>query len=168
MRVSSSQIVLLANNLRSCHNVGSLLRTADGLGVTVYLTGYTPHPEIPGDKRLPYQIKKTTSQIHKTALGVENYSIWHYRDSIDELITELKSGGFLVAAVEQTENSISLPDFKPPSKTALIVGREVDGLEREILAEVDCVIEIPMFGQKESYNVVQAAAMAMYHCRFNG
>lgn len=161
------EIVLIAHNLRSCHNVGSLLRTADGLGVSrVYLTGYTPYPRAEHDERLPHLAEKITKQIHKTSLGAENSVQWRRCDSIEAALLELSREGYVIAAIEQAPEAISLPDYKPPEKLALLVGREVEGVEPELLAEMDTILEIPMFGQKESFNVVQAAAMALYHCRF--
>jgi tRNA G18 (ribose-2'-O)-methylase SpoU len=164
-------IVLIAHNLRSCHNIGSLLRTAEGLGVEhVYLTGYTPYPltanSAHSDTRLPHLAQKIHKQIHKTALGAEDTQAWTQFDNLAEVLALLKRDDFTIAAVEQAENSIALPDFKPPQKVALLVGREVEGVEPEVLAQMDQIIEIPMFGSKESFNVVQAAAMALYHCRF--
>lgn len=161
------EIVLIAHNLRSTHNVGSLLRTADGLGVAkVFLTGYTPYPTYPGDTRLPHLSRKIHAQIAKTALGAEQSQIWERRDDVIALLDELVSQGFTTAALEQTENSLSLPEYRPPGKVALILGREVEGIEPEVVAACRLVLEIPMFGQKESFNVVQAGAMAVYHCRF--
>jgi 23S rRNA (guanosine2251-2'-O)-methyltransferase len=162
-----TSLVLIAHNLRSCHNVGSLLRTAEGLGVSrVYLSGYTPYPLAQDDKRMPHIANKLAKQINKTALGAENMATWYHEESIDAVLSALKQEGYTVAAVEQTANSIALPDFAPPDKLALLVGREVEGVEQDVLAQCDLALEIPMFGHKESYNVVQAAAMAMYHCRF--
>jgi 23S rRNA (guanosine2251-2'-O)-methyltransferase len=161
-------IILIAHNLRSAHNVGSLLRTAEGLGVKkVYLTGYTPYPLAPDDDRLPHLAQKIDKQIAKTALGAEQMVDWRHQEDIKGLIGELKSKEYMVAALEQAENSIKLPGFKPPGKVAIIIGREVEGIEPEILELADQTIEIPMSGRKESFNVVQAAAMALYHCRFN-
>lgn len=161
------QIVLIAHNLRSCHNIGSLLRTAEGLGVQlVILSGYTPYPMQKNDTRLPHVALKLTKQIHKTALDAEELVEWRHADNIKEEIATLKRQGFTIAAIEQASNSIHLPDFIVPDKIALLVGREVEGIEPEILAACDTILEIPMFGRKESFNVVQAAAMAMYHCRF--
>lgn len=161
-------IVLIAHNLRSCHNVGSLLRTAEGLGVKeVILSGYTPYPRLAsGDPRLPHLSAKIDKQIHKTALGAESSQPWRHISSIDEIVAALGDQGYCVAAIEQPDDSLPLPQFRPPDKIALIVGREVEGIEPEILDAVDTVLEIPMFGDKESFNVVQAAAMALYHCRF--
>ena len=161
------KIVLIAHNLRSCHNVGSLLRTAEGLGVErVYLTGYTPYSATSDDERLPHLAAKITRQIQKTALGAEEMVGWEHRENIDEVLRELKQDSYAVVAVEQTAQSVELPKFVPPDKLALLVGREVEGVEPEVLAQTDAAVEIPMFGRKESFNVVQATAMALYHCRF--
>lgn len=163
------QIILIAHNLRSSHNVGSLLRTAEGLGVEkVLLTGYTPYPLQADDTRLPHESAKMSRQIHKTALGAENQVIWEHHASVEPMLAGLRLDGWLTAAIEQAENSVPLPKFTPPRKIALLVGREVEGVEPEILALMDTVLEIPMYGHKESFNVVQAAAMALYHCRFSG
>jgi tRNA G18 (ribose-2'-O)-methylase SpoU len=162
------EIILIAHNLRSCHNVGSLLRTAEGLGINgVYLTGYTPYPLHSNDERMPHLSAKIAKQIHKTALGAEDMVSWQHLEDITSLIHELKDAGFTVAAIEQAPHAIRMPDFTPEEKLALIVGREVEGIEQAVLNLCDMILEIPMFGKKESFNVVQAAAMAMYHCRFS-
>ena len=157
-------IVLIAHNLRSAHNVGSLLRTAEGLGISkVYLTGYTPYPALSVDSRLPYLRQKQTKQIHKTALGAEILLSIDHKDDVISLLNSLKKAGYQVCALEQAPTSTALHSFKPQPKLALLVGREVEGIEPEILAEVDNILEIPMRGQKESFNVTEAAAMALYY-----
>lgn len=162
----SRDIVLIAHNLRSTHNVGSLLRTADGLGIAhVYLTGYTPYPRLPDDPRLPHLAAKLDKDIHKTALGAETSQAWSQHSNLETVLKELRESGYALYAVEQTRDSIPLPDFVAPNRIALLVGREVEGVEPEILAQMDGALEIPMFGSKESFNVVQAAAMALYHCK---
>lgn len=168
MPSTDRRIILIAHNLRSCHNVGSLLRTAEGLGVTqVLLSGYTPHPLKPGaDNRLPHLAQKLHRQISKTALGAENTQAWEHIEDIFATITRLKASGYTVAALEQHNKALSLPAFQPPSKLVLIVGREVEGVEPEVLQQCEVILEIPMRGHKESFNVVQAAAMALYHCEF--
>lgn len=161
-------IVLIAHNLRSTHNVGSLLRTAEGLGVdVVYLTGYTPYPHAKDDPRLPHESAKLTKQIHKTALGAEASDFWQYELNVFRVISKLKQQGYTMAALEQTPDAISLPKYTPPTHIALVVGREVEGVETEIIKMCDLALEIPMFGKKESYNVVQSAAMALYHLKFH-
>lgn len=160
-------LVLVIHNVRSCLNVGAMLRTAEGLGVTeVILTGYTPYPLQDNDERLPYLAAKIAKRISKTSLGAEQSVPWRHQADIGALIESLKDGGYNVVALELAENSVKLPDFKPPEKLAIIVGNEPTGLEAEVIALADTTLEIPMFGQKESFNVASAAAMALYHCRF--
>jgi len=161
------KIILVAHNLRSCHNVGSLLRTAEGLGAElVILSGYTPFPLTKNDRRLPHIAQKLDKQISKTALGAEKSQPWRHFETFEKALAFLRNQGYKLAAVEQASGATALPGFHPPEKMALLVGREVEGVEPEVLAACDRILEIPMFGQKESFNVVQAAAMAMYHCRF--
>jgi 23S rRNA (guanosine2251-2'-O)-methyltransferase len=160
-------IILIAHDIRSCHNVGSLLRTAEGLGVSmVYLTGYTPYPIKDEDKRLPHIAQKLTNQIHKTALGAEQTQPWTQSDNLMEILNNLHSQGYVAIGLEQTNTSIQLNTYKPPDKVALLLGREVEGIDPQILRLLDVTLEIPMFGKKESFNVVQAAAMSLYHLRF--
>lgn len=164
-----TELVLIAHNLRSSHNVGSLLRTAEGLGVgKIWLTGYSPYPLSDTDSRLPHLARRADVQIAKTALGAEKLITWEHAGDIEAVLDGLKTDGFTIAALEQTPDAVALPDYKPPRKLALIVGREVEGLEPEVLALCDLGLEIPMPGRKESFNVVQAAAMALYHLRFIG
>jgi 23S rRNA (guanosine2251-2'-O)-methyltransferase len=161
------EIVLIAHNLRSCHNVGSLLRTAEGLGTKkVYLTGYTPYPLQSADDRLPHLALKLDKQIAKTALGAEKTQPWEHIPSIEAVIAELHADGYTIVALEQAPHSTSLPSYAVPQKIAIIVGREVEGVEPEVLSLCDDIVEIPMFGSKESFNVVQAAAMSLYAFRF--
>ncbi len=168
---SPREIILIAHNLRSCHNVGSLFRTAEGIGVQkVILSGYSPYP-IDGssktpDRRLPHIAAKLARQINKTALGAEHMIAWQHAPDIYEVVRRLKADGWRIVAVEQAATSVKLPAYQPPGKVALLLGREVEGVEPEVLAACDDIVEIPMYGHKESYNVVQAAAMALYHCRF--
>jgi 23S rRNA (guanosine2251-2'-O)-methyltransferase len=160
-------LVLIAHNIRSCHNVGSLLRTADGIGVKeVYLTGYTPYPKLINDKRLPHITNKIDRQIHKTALGAELTQKWHYNEDIENVISALAEQSYDIVALEQDATSVSLPEYAPDNHVALIIGRETYGIEKNILNLCDTIVEIPMLGKKESLNVVQASAMAMYHLRY--
>lgn len=162
------QLVLIAHNLRSAYNVGSLLRTADGLGLDgVWLTGHTPYPRLKNDERLPHLANKIHAKIAKTSLGAEKTIQFDHSTDIDEVINMMKKGGFTVAALEQAMGAVMLPEYTPPDKLALIVGREVEGLEKSVLAACDLVLELPMLGQKESFNVAAAAAMALYSLRFD-
>lgn len=165
--ITMKQLILIAHDVRSCHNVGSMLRTADGIGVeTVYLTGYTPYPKAANDTRLPHIAARVTKQIQKTSLGAETTVNWRHAREVGALIQELKDHGFNVFAIEQSHDSVPLPSMHVPAKTALVVGNEVDGIDEATLTLCDKVVEIPMLGQKESYNVGQAAAIALYHCRY--
>ncbi len=143
------------------------MRTAEGLGVEkVLLTGYTPYPAMSGDERLPHIAQKLDRQITKTALDAQKLQPWEHHDDIIKAIMGLKSQGYRIVALEQTPESLELPKFQAPDKIALVVGREVEGLEPTVLEACDEAVQIPMFGRKESFNVVQAAAMALYHLRF--
>lgn len=161
------QIVLIAHDIRSTHNVGSLLRTAECMGVShVYLTGYTPYPIAPDDERLPHIRSKIDRTIDKTALGAAKLIAWSHYDNVQPVIQQLRTSGFTITALEQTPNSIALPQWQPAEKVAIVLGREVEGIAPDIMAQCDLAIEIPQFGKKESLNVVQAAAMCLYHTRF--
>jgi len=161
------EIVLVVHNVRSCHNVGSMLRTADGLGVDhVYLSGYTPYPRSANDTRLPHLINKINNQIAKTSLGAEKSVRWEHYDTPYPALEKLRRQGYIIAALEQKPDSMALSDFQLPDKVALIVGSEVGGLDKEILKVVDTCLEIPMSGEKESFNVSIAAAVALYHLKY--
>jgi len=159
-------IILIAHDIRSTHNVGSLLRTAECFGVKhVYFTGYTPYPAVAaGDERLPHIAAKLTSQIHKTSLGTESMINWSHEPDIVALLRQLTGAGYTTVALEQSQNSVSLPTFAPPEKIAILIGREVEGIAPPLLEQCDVTVEIPQFGKKESLNVVQATAIALYHC----
>lgn len=160
-------IIVIAHNLRSILNVGSILRTSDGMGVSkVYCTGYTPYPSQPNDTRMPHVHQKITRQLHKTALGAEQSLDISHSHSLPPVLQQLKQAGYEIIAIEQANNSIELTKYAAPEKVALIVGREVEGIEDEVLQLADKIIELPMLGKKESYNVSIAAAIALYHCRF--
>lgn len=160
-------IVVIAHNIRSTHNVGSLLRTCEGLGITkLYLTGYTPYPKLVNDDRLPHIAEKLHKQINKTALGAEDNVPWEHHANISALLSELVAAGYSLAALEQSDTSVPLPSFITPPKIALLLGEEVNGISPDLLKLCSDTLEIPMFGKKESFNVSVAAAMALYHFRF--
>lgn len=158
-------LVLIAHNIRSTHNIGSLLRTADGLGVEkIYFSGYTPYPKYEHDERLPHIANKIHNQISKTALGAEDSVAWEHFEDITNVLKALKDQDYEIAGLEQTKTSVQLPDFKPPQKLAILLGSEVTGIDHELITQMDYCLEIPMIGTKESFNVVEASTMAMYHC----
>lgn len=154
------KITVLLHNIRSTHNVGAIFRTAEGLGIErLVLTGYTPYPNFAADKRLPHLADKITKQISKTALGAESSVPFEYHDN---LLTWLSGNTLPLVALEQADTSINLADFSPPSEFVLVLGEEVEGIPQELLTRCDHIIEIPMKGKKESFNVSVAAGMALY------
>jgi tRNA G18 (ribose-2'-O)-methylase SpoU len=160
-------LVLIIHNVRSAHNAGALLRTADGLGVQeVVFSGYTPYPAAKDDSRLPHLAEKTNRAIQKTALGAEKSVSWHKTDDLPAYLEKLKAQGYEITALEQTATAQDLTSYKPPEKLALLVGNEVDGLDASLLTSISVHLQIPMLGFKESFNVAAAAAMALYHLRF--
>ena len=166
--MQQKRIKLIVHNVRSCQNVGSLLRTAEGLGVEeVILSGYTPYPMRTNDSRLPHIAKAADRKIHTSALGAEALVSWRHEASWDVLEESVRHAGFILVALEQAAGAVSLPAYRCPARIALVVGREVEGLESYVLKRADEAVAIPMLGRKESYNVCQAAAMALYHCRFS-
>ncbi len=155
------EIIVIAHNIRSTHNVGAIFRTAEGFGIKkIILSGYTPYPKTLKDARLPHIAEKLTSQIHKTALGAEEIVDFEYVESPP--LSELKDAGYRIIALEQAETSITLPDYHAPQKVALLLGEEVHGIEPELLALCEDIIEIPMVGKKESFNVSVATGIALY------
>lgn len=159
-------LVLIAHDIRSTHNVGSLFRTADGFGVThIYLSGITPYPQMLNDERLPHIIKKLANQIDKTALGSTKTITWSYHSNITEILVKLKKEGYKINGLEQTKTSKLLHKFKPSDKCAILLGNEVSGISNELLKMCDDILEIKMYGKKESFNVVQAAAITLYALR---
>ncbi len=144
------ELFIIAHNIRSLHNVGSIFRTADSLGVAkVYLTGYTGTPPDP--------------KIAKVALGAEQFVPWEQSKSLVRLIKKLRSNGVRIAALENNvAKTILLSKYKPTFPLALILGEETKGHTKKLLEMVDDIIEIPMHGKKESLNVSVAAGIAIY------
>ena len=153
------ELCIIAHNIRSAYNVGSIFRTADGAGATkIFLTGYSPTPH--DGKR----ILQTSAQnmIAKTALGAEKKLPWEHHADIAELLETLKKEGFAIVALEQAENSVDYRTYHAQKSVALIVGNEPVGMEQEVLDACDTIIEIPMRGSKNSLNVGVALGIALY------
>ncbi|MDD4994352.1 MAG: RNA methyltransferase [Paludibacter sp.] len=134
--------VVILDNVRSLHNVGSVFRTADAFLVeAVYLCGITSTPP--------------QAEIHKTALGAENTVDWKYYEDTHVAVDELKAKGYTMFAIEQAKGSTMLPDLKLDSskKYAVILGNEVKGVQQTVVDVCDGCIEIPQFGTKHSLNV---------------
>ncbi|MDB5210523.1 MAG: methyltransferase [Sediminibacterium sp.] len=143
-------VMVLLDNIRSMHNVGSVFRTADAfLAEGICLCGYTPQP--------PHR------DIHKTALGATETVDWMYFPTTLEAVQALKERGYLIYAVEQTEGSISLEKFvSVDSKIAVVFGNEVEGVNSEVIKLCDGCIEIPQLGMKHSLNISVAAGIVLW------
>lgn len=144
-------IVVILDNVRSMHNVGSIFRTADGFSIEkVILCGITAQP--------PHR------EIEKTALGATQSMDWqHYENTLDA-INDLRKECYEIIAVEQAQNSIMLNTFRPyhARKYALIFGNEVNGVADEVMQQIDGCIEIPQFGTKHSFNIVISAGIVLW------
>lgn len=155
------EIIVIAHNIRSTHNIGSIFRTCEGFGVhKIILSGYSPYPSIALDTRLPHIANKLTAQIHKTALGAEDMVDFEHQEVPD--LEALHLAGFRIVGLEQNTKSSVLPNYVTPEKIALVLGEEVHGIPSDLIEECDDLIEIPMSGKKESFNVSVAAGIALY------
>ena len=149
-----SGMVLVLDNIRSAHNVGSALRTADAFKADkVWLCGICACPP--------------SAEIHKSALGAENSVPWEHADDTLALVGRLRLDGFTVVSVEQTERSVSLETFtpEPGRKYAFIFGNEVDGVQQSVVDASDFSLEIPQFGTKHSLNVSVSIGVVLWQWR---
>ncbi len=155
------EIIVIAHNIRSTHNVGAIFRTCEGFGISkIILSGITPYPHTTPDARLPHIASKLTDQIHKTALGAETMVPFEYQAMPD--LAALKADGFTIVGLEQDARSVMLSNYIPPNKLALLLGEEVEGITDDLRRACDDLIEIPMVGKKESFNVSVATGIALY------
>ena len=146
----TSAIVIL-DNIRSIHNVGSIFRTSDSFLIEkIIISGYTATPE--------------NSKMEKTALGSSDSVDWEYTEDVIETIKNLKNNGIKVVSVEQADKSLKIEKFIPEKaiKYAFVFGNEVDGISDEIILESDQVLEIPQVGTKHSLNVSVAAGIILW------
>lgn len=146
-----NQLIAVLDNVRSLNNIGSVFRTADAFAIeAVYLCGITAKP--------PHR------EINKTALGATESVNWTYFEDTQTAVNKLKEDGWKVYAIEQTENSLMLNNFKPLSneKIALIFGHEVKGVEQKVINQCDGVIEIPQKGTKHSLNISVSAGVVIW------
>ncbi|MCF8374108.1 MAG: RNA methyltransferase [Bacteroidales bacterium] len=143
--------IVVLDNVRSLNNIGSIFRTSDALLIeAIYLCGFTATP--------PHK------DIHKTALGATESVDWKYFETTNDAISVLKKNNYLVASIEQAEDSISLVDFtiEPNKKYAFIFGHEVKGVAQDIVSMSDFCIEIPQFGTKHSFNISVSAGIVLW------
>lgn len=150
-KTKKNPIVVILDNVRSMHNVGSVFRTSDAFLVEkIFLVGITPQP--------PHR------EIQKAALGATESVDWEQRTNLKSLLTELKTLNYKIIGVEQTNNSQMISDFRVElnEKIALIFGNEVEGISDEILNDIDCFIELPQYGTKHSLNVSVCAGIVIW------
>lgn len=144
-------LVVILDNVRSLHNIGSVFRTSDAFRVEcIYLCGITatpPHPE-----------------MHKTALGAEFTVDWKYVNNAVEAVDNLRQEGYVVFSVEQAENSIMLENIQleQERRYAVVLGNEVKGVQQEVIDHSDGCIEIPQYGTKHSLNVSVTAGIVIW------
>jgi 23S rRNA (guanosine2251-2'-O)-methyltransferase len=167
---NQTESILILPDIRSAINVGSIFRTADGVGVgKIYLTGYTPRPTD--------TFGRIQKDIAKSALGAEGFVPWEYTEKLLPLIARLKKKGYTVIALEQDARAV---DYRKVAKllsastkilqkgtsealkVAIILGPEVTGLDKKVLDACDLITYIPMYGKKESLNVSVACGVALF------
>lgn len=149
-----SGVVVVLDNIRSAHNVGSAFRTCDSFKVDrLWLCGICAVPP--------------SAEIHKSALGAEDSVPWEHSDNTIDVVDRLRSEGYVIVSVEQTVNSVSLegfrPGFKDGKKYALIFGNEVDGVDQNVVDASDFSLEIPQSGTKHSLNVSVCVGVVLWH-----
>ena len=155
MKEKKREVAVLLHNIRSTHNVGSIFRTADSLGVSkIYLSGYTPTPL---DK-----FNRPRKDVAKVALGAEKSISWEYIADPKALLKKLKKQKYKIVSIEQSSKSKDYKKVKITYPILFIVGNEVDGIEKEVISLSDVVAEIPMRGEKESLNVSVAFGVALF------
>ena len=165
--MTTAPLIVIAHNIRSTHNIGAIFRTCEGFGVEkLFLTGYSPYPTTVNDQRLPHIRDKLTTQISKTALGTETSVTFEHRESIEDLLEDLRHQNYEIVGLEQDDNSVLLPEYTAPGAVALLLGEEVHGITATLRDLCDDLIEIPMLGKKESFNVSVACGIALYGLRY--
>ena len=144
-------LIIVLDNVRSQHNIGSVFRSADAFAVEkILLCGISATPP--------------SAEIHKAALGAEESVDWEYCQDSATIISRLKKDGYTILSVEQTENSTPLNDFSPEKgeKYAIVFGHEIRGVSQQVVDMSDAVIEIPQFGTKHSLNVSVAVGVVLW------
>ena len=150
--VPKTPLVIILDNIRSQNNIGSVFRTCDAFLVKkLFLCGITATP--------PHK------EIHKTALGATESVDWEYSDDTLKVVKKLKNEGYIVLAVEQTDQSIFLQDYdvRDDKFFALVFGHEMRGVEQAVIDECHGAVEIPQYGTKHSLNVAVSAGILIWH-----
>ncbi len=147
-------LVVVLDNIRSAHNVGSAFRTSDSFKIDkVFLCGICAVPP--------------SAEIHKSALGAEDSVDWEHFDDTLEAVRRLKADGYTVVCAEQTVGSVMLNEFRPEpdAKYAVVFGNEVAGVRQDVVDAADFCLEIPQFGTKHSLNVSVSVGVILWHLR---
>lgn len=153
-KLPESGLVVVLDNIRSAHNVGSAFRTADSFKADkVLLCGISAIPP--------------SAEIHKSALGAEDSVAWEHFDRTQDAVEVLRKAGYTVVSVEQTVNSVKLNDFKPVpgNRYALVFGNEVEGVQQDVVDASDFSLEVPQWGTKHSLNVSVTVGVILWHFR---
>lgn len=147
-----SNIILIAHNVRSLWNVGSLFRSGDAFNIShIHLTGYTPAPP--------------RKEITKTAIGADEWIPWSKDEDVLAVIAQRKADGYSVIALELAEGSQPIVESRPKGPVCIVVGHEILGVPEEVQRACDAIVHIPMLGRKKSLNVSVAAGIALFHYR---
>ena len=149
--VEKLPITVVLDNIRSCNNIGYVFRTSDALLIEmIYLCGITATPP--------------NKDIHKTALDAEKSVTWEYAENTEDVVPLLQEQGYKVYAIEQVEDSISLPDYWPAAdeKVAIVMGNEVKGVKQSVVNLCDGSIEIPQYGTKHSFNISVCTGIVLW------
>jgi tRNA G18 (ribose-2'-O)-methylase SpoU len=152
-QLPESGLVVVLDNIRSAHNIGSAFRSSDSFKIDkVYLCGICAQPP--------------SAEIHKSALGAEFSVDWEYYKETLEAVRSLKEQGYTIVSVEQTVDSVKLDEFKrdPQAKYAFIFGNEIAGVQQEVVDNSDFSLEIPQYGTKHSLNVSVSIGIILWHC----
>ena len=149
-KIKKTPIIVVLDNVRSALNVGAIFRTTDAFLIKkVFLCGITAYPP--------------NKEIRKSALGSSDSVEWEYEGDIIKVINKLKALDYSIVAVEQTNKSIMLNDFKTKNKKiAIVLGNEVHGVSEEVIKECDTAVEIPQYGTKHSLNISVAAGIVIW------
>ena len=142
-------MILIAHNIRSLHNVGSIFRSANSFGVEkLYLTGYTASPP--------------RKEIAKVSLGAEHTLEWEANSEVSEVLSELRKNGYKILALDNVSGAVPISSGHETKKLALILGNEVEGIEPEVISLCDSTVFIPTEGHKQSLNVSVATGVALF------
>lgn len=154
--VEKEPLVLVLDNVRSQHNIGSAFRTCDAFRVArIYLCGISATPPTP--------------EIHKAALGAEFSVDWVHVDTAMDAVVQLRDEGYTIVSVEQAEHATQLQDFRlePGRRYALVFGNEVKGVAQEVVDASDACLEIPQYGTKHSLNVSVSIGIVLWSIILN-